>query len=100
QHTQQSGIDGTADYEKRPPVHRVNPVIGRAAQTEPLTGNITPRQIGEFSMINPHMTIGVKDAGTFGFLRHPLLGQSVAPAFSASREKALGPEHPKLATAL
>ncbi len=35
-----------------------------------------------FSMINPHMTIGVKDAGALRFPRHPLLGQSVAPAFS------------------
>src|SRR5271165_5373649 len=52
------------------------------SQTEPFSGNITPRQIGEFSMINPHMTIGVKDPGAFGFLRHPLLCQSVAPALS------------------
>jgi hypothetical protein len=36
-------------------------------------------------MINPHMTIGVKDPGTLGFVRHPLLGQSMAPALGAAR---------------
>src|SRR6516165_8649264 len=35
-------------------------------------------------MINPHMTIGVKDSGTLGFVRHPLLGQRMAPTFSAA----------------
>jgi hypothetical protein len=44
QHTDQARIDCTADHEERQPVHRIDPIIGRAAQTEPLPGNITPRQ--------------------------------------------------------
>src|SRR6516165_2452613 len=81
QHAQQARINGATHHEERPPVHRINPIIGRAAQTAPLSSNVAPRQISEFSMINSHMTIGVKDAGTLGFLCHPLLSQSLAPAF-------------------
>jgi hypothetical protein len=79
QYLQQTRIHRPVDHEKRLPVGRIDPVIGRRPQAEPLAGNIVPGQAGLFPVIHPHVPIHVQGAHTLRVRRHPVLAQLLSP---------------------
>ena len=53
-------VDHLGDHEKRFAAQTVDPIIGGAAQTQALPGDVATGQGGEFPMIKPYVAIDVK----------------------------------------
>ena len=79
QHLDQAWIGGLGDDEERLSIHRIDPIVGRAPQTKLLTGDVAPGQIGEASVVNPHMAVDVEGSDRLRFRCHPFLSQLAAP---------------------
>ena len=71
--------DGFRNHEERPADGVVDPVIRRAAQTQPLAGDIAARQVRLVPVVDPDMTIDIEIAGLVGVVLHPALGQFLHP---------------------
>jgi hypothetical protein len=76
----QTRINRLVDPEERLAIHRVDPVVGRGSQAQPLPCHLVPWQAGLLSVINPDVPVDVEDARLFWCRLHPAPTQPGAPS--------------------
>src|SRR5271165_7334099 len=74
------GLTGWVRTKNGAPPRPIDPVIGGAPQAEPFAGHVPAWQIGETTVIDAHVAVGVEEPDALAMgAGHPLPGQAALP---------------------